>query len=394
MKKTSALVAGLLLVSGTIFGMDVKLKHSKLEGTYNFIDSIQGAATSDTQKSWDANLRVQLATEFDLGDYGTVITDLDITKVESERELGLIYKRNYGDFEGSVSSKLIGNREITETIKNTTGTVTGTSTYRQTELLLSPRTDDETTYIKWNILGNKDYSLTYYPWYMETKFDTEGADDAFTGYNYPGLKLDGNIKGLKTSVEFSTIKGTDSSKYDYLEKNYHVATLTLDKTIKGTRIVVFGGTTDLEKEKRLTSVAFKTSGNLTKNLSLKTALNTSKLGNGKEKLIAYGKVSYNLENINSYKPIVYTSLLYKNEAAVSGYTDITNGENKWIDTSLCGDLKEIETGLRLEQGNFSITPKAKVTMREKAAYVKSENENTISKYNFTLGITLAHEVWN
>ena len=394
MKKTAALVAGLLLVSGTVFGMDVKLKHTKIEGTYNFIDSIQGAVTSDTQKSWDANLRMQLATEFDLGDYGAVTADLDVTKVESERELGLIYKRNYGDFEGSISSKLIGNREVTETIKNTTGTITGTSTFRETELLLSPRTDDETTYIKWNILGNRDYSLTYYPWYMETKFDTEGADDAFTGYNHSGLKLDANINGLKTSVEFSTIKGTDSSKYDYLEKNYHVATLTLDKTIKGTRIVVFGGTTDLEKEKRLTSVAFKTSGNLTKNLSLKTALNTSKFGDGKEKIIAYGKLSYNFNDVKNYKPIVYTSLLYKNDAAVSGYTDITNGENKWIDTSLCGDLKELEAGLRLEQGNFSITPKAKITMREKAAYVKFDNTDTVSKYNFTVGATFAHEVWN
>lgn len=406
MKKTATLLAGLLLVSGTIFGASVELKHTKLEGTYNFVDTIDGPFTSDTQNDWDANVRFFLEANVDLKDYGVLTVDLDVTKVESERELSLIYKRSYGDFEGNIAAKMIGYKTVTETIKDNTGATTGSSTYGKTDFTLEPSLDDENTYIKYNIFGNKDYSLTYYPWYMEIKFDTDWVADSFEGYNGPGIKLDKKIgDNSKISLEMTTLTGSDSTIADYKEKNQYAYAITGDTKINKTYITAFVGTSDVGKlsngvrdGKKELDVAFRVKTNLTDKAYLINMFDWNKYEGREENGIqAFARLDYTLDKkYKNFKLIPYSSILYKNQAAVGSYTDITyNGTtHTYADTSACGDLKELEAGLKFEQGNFSITPKARFTMREKAAYVKyNDEENLVSKYNFTAGVTFAHEVW-
>lgn len=398
MKKTVVLLAGLFLVSGTIFGASIELKHTKLEGTYNVIDSIDGPFTSDTQNDWDANVRFQLQADIDLKDYGVLTVDLDVTKVESDRELGLIYKRSYGDFEASIAAQMIGYKTVTDSNSVTNSTV---------DFTLKPELEDETTYIKYNIFGDKNNSFTYYPWYMEIKFDTDWVADSFEGYNGPGIKYEKRMgENNKIALEMTTLTGSDSSKTDYTEKNKYAYAITGDTKIHNTYVTAFVGASDAGKlssgvrdGKKELDVAFKIKTSLTDKAYLINMFDWNKYEGREENGIqAFARLDYTLDKIyKNFKLIPYSSILYKNQAAVGTYTDSTYSgtTHTWVDTSACGDLKEIEAGIKFEQGNFSITPKARFTMREKAAYVEYDNDNTglVSKNNFTVGVTFNHEVW-
>jgi len=383
MKKTATLVAGLLLVSGTIFGADWKLNHTLFESTYNFADSINGPLSTNEKMEWDETFRLKVEAETKLGNFGSLSTFADFSKGTDEREVSVQYKRTANDFEVGLGAEILAVNPTTKDM----------------EFSIYPKYD-KNTYFKWNVLGSKKIALTYYPWEAPMSWEDWDTMETFI-HKDPGMVLD--VKATdKTSVTF---KVATLNEDDFTKENYLAINTSLKTSVVGVNLQAYGAFTTEDEDNKELGFGIMAEKNLTKKLNVKASFNSMKKGSDKDdnKVGAFGKVSYRLNDFNKYIPTAYAQALYKNEAAV-GDTDTTGDGgnlNGWVSGK--GNLTKLEAGLKMQQGNFTVTPKVIVETREKNAYVEykgtqfdytNESKAVTAKSFTTVGVTFSHEVWN
>lgn len=385
MKKTVTLVAGLLLVSGTIFGAEVKLKHTMFESTYNAYDSISGPLSNFQKKPWDATFRVKLEAEAKLGNFGTVTGIADFTKAKEDREISIQYNRKFGDFEVGTGAYILKNNNYDF---NNNGNYSDNE--RVIEASLDPKMD-KNTYFKWKVMGSNALSLTYYPWQTPMSWEDWDTMETFIHKN-PGMVLDVNaIKDTTLTVKVATL-----NEDDYSKENYYAINTSVKTKVAGANISAYGAFTTEDSNNKEIAYGVMADKSLTKKIAVKASFNSSKDGKNDAKMGAFGKVSYSMNSYKNYSPTAYVQGLWKNEAAAAEFTDATNDGREWIDGVTDGNLYRVETGVKLQQGNFSLTPRVTYETRDKNHYVeyKGTKSKATSKSYSTVGVTFSHEVWN
>lgn len=196
MKRTATLVAGLLLVTGTVFA-EVKVTAAHVEGTYWLTNSQTGSFGSKQDNDLDLEVKAEKT-----GDFGTVGLVLQNDK-DDDTDLRLTYTKTAGDFTVATEALLIdSDGELLG--KNAEGGIAGANMNK-----------GDGTYISWDVMGSKTFKLTYYPYEVEgMSFDKE-TFESFVGYANPGMKLDVKVNP-NTNLAFRFV--TDNGKDEETEK--------------------------------------------------------------------------------------------------------------------------------------------------------------------------------
>lgn len=385
MKRTATLVAGLLLVTGTVFGAsEWKMTEANVEGTYFLTNSQTGSLGSE-----GGDLDVTFKTEKDFGKAGVVGVELGLEK-DDDSELSFSYTKTEGDWTVGTGATLGKNGDF----------LPGDAMEKSSD-----------TYIKWNVMGNKATALTFYPYEVDGMSFDEETFESFIDYAKPGLKLDTKVANTNLSFTLATDNGDNDTKNQY---SYKVAA---DTKVAGFDIKVAagvgkstntyadgdtflggisadGGTTTTSTVVDPVSGAITTSsittgadtgiyvkeGNFIAAQVSKTLGKISVLGEfntesaefsttagAKQFEISqtgiYGKVSYDLGTINTYKLTPYASI------------EITDYEHKTA-TTIEDTLTDLEAGLDINQGSFTVTPKIVINKSDKFNLFDEEDKST------------------
>lgn len=403
MKRTATLVAGLLLVTGTVFGAsEWKMTGANVEGTYYLSNSATGSLGSSQDNDLDMEVKVEKS-----GDFGTLGLRLQMDK-DGDEDLELLYSRTQGDWTVGTAAILINADG---------GLLNGTST--------SMKKNDE-TYIKWNVMGSKTTALTFYPYGVGgMSFDNE-TFESFIDYGNPGLKLDTKIANTNVAFTLATDNGDDNTE------NQNTFKVAADTKVAGFDIKVAAGVGETTKTyaggdtflgkisadagTTTTTTTLNTVTNVITTSSTTTGADTGtyvKEGNfiaaqakttlGKISVLAefntesaefsttagakqfevtqtgiYGKVSYDMGTMNTYKLTPYASLEITDYEVK--YPGLATGDNTETD---------LEAGLDINQGSFTVTPKIvinssdeKIYNKEKATNAETEKDKTMVGIEF------------
>lgn len=381
MKRTATLVAGLLLVTGTVFGAsEWKMTGANVEGTYFLTNSQYGSLGSD---GGDLDMEVKIEKS---GDFGTLGLRLQTDKPgDGDQDLELLYSKTQGDWSVGTAARLI----------DSTG-----------DIILSTKRDDS-TYIKWNVMGSKTTALTFYPYEVGgMSFDNE-TFESFIDYSKPGLKLDTKVANTNVSFTLATTNGdnvTENQNTFKVAADTKVAGITImaaagvgettkkysatDKTLDGKVTVAnasMTNNTDYVKEGNFAAVQAKTTfGKIsvlaefnTESAEFKT---TGSSGTKQAEITQtgiYGKVSYDMGTMNTYKLTPYASM------------EITDYETKVLGTKVAASsdtLTDVEAGLDINQGSFTVTPKIVINKAADNKIFYEEDKTTTDKSATMVGI--------
>ena len=414
MKKTVALLAGMLLASGTVLGADITLNHTKFEATYNLMDSINGTGSTYVGKTWDANLRFRAAVGLDLGESGKITTLIDLSNVDEgdnedieNRTIRMNYVNSFKDFELAIGGVVFDGRDKElnaiehqdvefdhDNDHNTDPvivSVPSTTVVKNPISLSTLATRD--SYIKWNVLGSKKLSLTYYPYAIDMAWKDWDTEETFKGKTDPGMEVDYKIND-NTDVELrvATMHGNDTSA----KENKFAYRATLNTKVAGITLNTYYGFNGEEKSviedtnNPLVKVAYGVMANKTfgEKLTVQANFNSETVGAGKAKVWMFGKASYVLPELKGYEATAFASGRLQNKE-VASYDGDLKGDS-WGDP---GQLLKLNAGVKLAQGNFSVTPNFTMYSAEKEVFVK-KGSATHEKTATAVGITFAHEVWN
>lgn len=391
MKKTVALLAGMLLVSGQVLAADISLNHTKFEATYNLMDSINGTGSTYVGKTWDANLRFRAAVGLDLGESGKITTLVDLSNVDEaddedieNRTIRMNYVNQFKDFELAIGGIVLDGRDVELNEHDATKV-------RNPISLSTLATRD--SYIKWNVLGSKKLSLTYYPYAIDMGWKDWDTEETFKAKSDSGMEIDYKIND-KTDVELrvATLHGNDTTAKD----NKFMYRATLNAEVAGVTLNTYFGSTTEEKavveaeHSEIIKVAYGVMANKTfgEKLTVQANYNSETVGANKAKVWMFGKASYALPEVKGYEVTAFASGRLQNKEVA----DI-DGDLKGSGNGDPGQLLKLNAGVKLAQGNFSVTPNVTMYSAEKEVFLK-KGETALEKTATSVGITFAHEVWN
>lgn len=386
MKRTATLVAGLLLVTGTVFGAsEWKMTEANVEGTYFLTNSQTGSLGSE-----GGDLDVTFKTEKDFGKAGVVGVELGLEK-DDDSELSFSYTKTEGDWTVGTGATLGKNGAF----------LPGDAMEKSSD-----------TYIKWNVMGNKATALTFYPYEVDGMSFDEETFESFIDYAKPGLKLDTKVANTNIAFTIATTNGTTRTEN---QNTFKVAADTkvagfdikaaagvgettqnysaTDKTLVG-KVTVANASmaigTDYVKEGNFAAVQAKTTmGKISVLAEFNTENAEFKNTTGAKAKVAevtqtgiYGKVSYDMGTMNTYKLTPYASL------EITDYETKNAAGNKVTGSS--DTLTDVEAGLDINQGSFTVTPKIvinkaadnKIFNEEKNSTAKTEKDATMVGIKF------------
>ena len=363
MKKTATLVAGLLLVTGTVLATGLNgwdLTGTTVEGDLWLMHSENGPLTSD---GGDLDVTVEATKETEVGKFGVKAYMEDAN--DGDDEVTLSFSRTQGNFEVGLGAAIIDRADGAE----------------EAQFRLETK-DNSDSYLKWNM--TEKMSLTYYPWEVDgmSSFD-EDTFEAFVigdrSNDYVeakgGLALAINVNADTTAtLKYAVLSpGYEDNKENFFaykgELKTKVGPASVDAYVAYTTGFATGmktgSTTDIDA-KNMYALGARALMDLNEKVSLTAEFNMENIEdakyndgtlNGKDAETAMGlfvKGAMKLADMAEYKPTAYASFKYLNDVAADRY-DEGNTFN---------DYMELEAGLTLAQGNFSVTPKVVISMQD------------------------------
>ena len=348
MKRTATLVAGLLLVTGTVFASEWKVAGATVEGTYNLMHSEFGALGAEGE-----DLNLTLKPEKDFGKAGVVGVEAEFDKDGEDNSVKLTYSKTEGDFTVATSAKILQADDDT-TDKH--------------DAQISLKTDEGSdTYIKWNVMGSKTTTLTFYPWEVDgMSWDNDTWESFKNSNNNGGLTLATKVANLDTKVKFSATEGKSNADAKYTVKGEFglaVAKAKVDAAV---------GYSNSSKTSLVAAKASLPMGKLTVN----GEFNTTKVDKADAAVGIFAKVSYAMGDLQGYAATPYASFKMLNDVAA------------FEDEGIKSDYTEIEAGIGMAKGSFTITPKVIVNAADKAVYGRVNDAD--EKSAFKAGVKVAY----
>lgn len=374
MKKTATLVAGLLLVTGTVLATGLNgwdLTGTTVEGDLWLMHSVNGPLTSE---GGDLNVELKAAKE---GDFGKFEVTATFDKgYDEDRELTLAYSRTQGNFEVGLGATIM--EETDDQVRDSEA---------QFRLKTNENSD---SYLKWNI--SEKTSLTYYPWEVaDMSWDNEtweSFDILDQDRNNGGLALGMKVnEGTSVNLKYAIISGNDSNAENFYafkaELSTKLAKGSVDAYAGMTQEVKAGGATTAEA---MTAAGVLLNMDLSEKMALTAELNYQDQDYKEDAALgAYAKVAAKLADMAEYKPTAYASFKYLNGTAWAlDDGQATAGAVEFE------DYMELEAGLTLAQGNFSVTPKLNIEMQDNGfgEYDKAGTEDMSMK----VGVNFKYEL--
>lgn len=236
MKKTATLIAGLLLVSGTIFAGDLDFSGTQVKFKSTLVNSQAKGVNDDSNGDTDAILQVKYKIDEKTSASLKFNTDDSSNGSDFDDNAELLVKRTDGPLEAQFDLEL--------DFSNTVNVKDGTSTTFAFQM--KEDNDSNKTYVKWK--KSDTLTLGFYPFNMGmvngTAFD---EDDAITeipgvvatlGNSYVGLGYDtvdssNSVLALKAGHKLVAGKATINAKYSGVFYNEDkIKTLSSNTTLK------------------------------------------------------------------------------------------------------------------------------------------------------------------
>ncbi len=392
MKRTATLLAGLLLVTGTVFAAEWTVTGARVETNTTLVDTQNGVGGVN---GGDLDLEVKAEKT---GAYGTVGLVLQ-NDIDDDTDLRITYSKTEGDWTVATEALLIDadGKLLGETSDTTTTGKNGNMN------------KGDGTYISWDVMGSKMFKLTYYPYEVGgLSFDNE-TFESFIGYANPGMKLDVKVND-KTNVAFrlATDNGMNNTENLYSYK-VDVETKVGSAEIKAAAGVGEVTNTYVVGDSFLdvVSVATGQAGTYTKEGSFVAAqlkmpiakftvlaeanMETAEFSQAGVKVgeidatAVYLKGSYAMGTYNKYSVTPYASVeITDTEVKIGGVKSPTKSDT----------VTDLEAGVELNQGSFTITPKVVVNKADdNKSYLKEDGDANSNKKTATaVGVKFAYSM--
>lgn len=357
MKKTATLLAGLLLVTGTVFAANWDVTTATVEGDIYLLSTENGSLGTS---AGDLNFKLEAVKS---GDFGTLTTTIAVDKAsEDQTAINFAYEKTEGDFTIGIGAD----------VATTDGAgKTATWAFKTNE--------SSDAYIAWNVMGSETVKFTYYPYEVDGMSWDNDTWESFAQTSDPGFALDLTLSENTTVTTKVAVANGDSNT-----KNSYTAKLELSTVVAGASVSAAVGAssynavvaTDTTKNTML--VAASVSKDLTDTVSVSAEYNMEKVEDTDALTGIYVYGSVDLEEVNGYKPTAYAALTLLNDMAAEYDKDDSNGA-----------FTEVEVGLDMAQGNITVTPYVVFDSREEKAYSKEDSTDT-SKTATTVAVSLSY----
>jgi hypothetical protein len=342
MKKTATLVAGLLLVTGTVLATGLNgwdLTGTTVEGDLWLMHSVSGPLTSE---GGDLDVTIKATKETEMGTFGVeaFMEDDD----DDDSGLTLSYSRTQGNFEVGLAASIIDDEK-------------GNGGNAEFDFNTDTTSD---SYLKWNM--TEKMSVTYYPWEVaDMSWDNETWESFDLGdeSNKGGLALAMKLNE-GTTVTFKYTAGQGSGDEDTTENMYAFKAELSTKLANGTLDAYAGLAQEEVENEDLMALGALLNMNLSDAMALTAELNYQDAEYDDAAIGAYAKVAVGLADMAEYKPTAYASFKYLSGQAYNLDEGLTGDDATATDE----DFMEIEAGLALAQGNFTVTPKVVISMKD------------------------------
>jgi len=350
MKKTAVLLAGLLLVTGTVFAEGWDVSKANVEGTFNVIDTQKGMNMS----AGDVDLRFKATKEVKEGMTSFVEAKFDEDK-ENDIDFGLTVTE--GDFTAAIGAQV---------------TIDGQAAAGKSLTLQTNNSDQ--TYLAWNVMGSESTVLTMYPYAIaDMSWDNETWETFIPATDVPGFKLAMDLaEGTKAAAKVGVYDNDQA-------KNVYVLKGEFSTSVSGVSLDAYVGlkTEDdsTTAKDQVTAMGVLAKMSLSDALKVEGEFNTEKTGDADAAVGMYAKVSSTLAEMNGYVPTAYAK---------------AKMFNKYQDTAK-GAYTELEGGVKMVQGSFTVTPKVKFTTAENKVF-NLEDDNSKEKTASSIGITFGYEM--
>ncbi|MBZ4684176.1 MAG: hypothetical protein JG768_1603 [Fusobacteriales bacterium] len=356
MKKTATLLAGLLLVTGTVFAANWDVTTATVEGDIYLLSTENGSLGTS---AGDLNFKLEAVKS---GDFGTLTTTIAVDKAsEDQTAINFAYEKTEGDFTIGIGADVA-----------TTDGAGNTATWA------FKTNESSDAYIAWNVMGSETVKFTYYPYEVDGMSWDNDTWESFAQTSDPGFALDLTLSENTTVTTKVAVANGDSNT-----KNSYTAKLELSTVVAGASVSAAVGAssynavaTDTTKNTML--VAASVSKDLTDTVSVSAEYNMEKVEDTDALTGIYVYGSADLEEVNGYKPTAYAALTLLNDMAA-------NYDN--VDSN--GAFTELEVGLDMAQGNITVTPYVVFDSREEKAYSKEDSLDT-SKTATTVAVSLSY----
>lgn len=357
MKRTATLVAGLLLVTGTVFASEWKMTGATVEGTFDLVNTQNGALNSN---GGDLNLTFKTEKEFTVG---TVGVEAKFNKSEEDNAVKLTYSKTEGDFTVATSAKILE-------AKDTNSSVTSV---KEAGAISFKTAEGSDTYIKWNVMGSKTTSLTFYPYEVDgMNWDKDTFVSFDNSNNKGGFKLATKIGASDLAIKFSEKDGDSKTENKYSVKGELSTKVSTASITAAAGMSTSTGTTFAAAKVEMPVAKFTVIGEV--NVENMDTYKDAKFG-------MFAKGSYKMPVMNGYTPTAYAS--FKSVSSPDLKATPTTDEAITKTTT--------ELGLGLNKGSFTITPKAVLEAADKNAYDKEKSENgTTEKSATKLAVTVKY----
>jgi hypothetical protein len=353
MKKTAVLLAGLLLVTGTVFAEGWEVTGADVSGTLNIVDTQSGMDMEDG----DAYLGLEMVKE---GDFGTLTFTAEFDKDGDTGEaVDIAYSKTEGDFSVGLGAAI---------------DFSGDDTSSSVGLTTDANSD---TYLAWQVMGSEDMKLTVYPFEVDGMSWDEDTWESFTGNGGEGFALavtlaeDTTVTAKWAMDEQSTDTNANAFKFELSTK---VSDISIDAYL-GMRPEVDAEISSTNDVTSMTAMGAKASMTMD-SLTLNGEFNTQTEDEGDALVGIYAKASLAMDEINGYATTAYAS-----------FTSL----NEYVDTA-AGATTEIEAGVTLAQGSFSVTPKIVLETAENDVYGEEETGANATDSATTIGVEFAYSM--
>jgi hypothetical protein len=352
MKKTAVLLAGLLLVSGTVFAEGWDVSRANMEASFNVLDSVNGMNVSNG----DTDLNVKLSKELKEGVSAFIEIEADEADEATPNAIATGINVSEGDFTVQIKGELAV--DPAEGSDFNAGNTDG-------------------TYVKWNVMGSENAVLGLHPWGVNTEWDND-TFEAFRFNNGANMEEEGAVTYALTVNETTSATATwvvidaamgENANAFKVEGSTKAGEIAIDAYF-GMVAEVEGVTTD---QTAMGVYATMPMGSLT----LSGEFNTETIADADAKVGMFAKAALAMAEMNGYGRTAYASFKSLNDIVAA------NGG---------GASTEMEAGLELTQGSFTVTPKVVMVTDEDKVFGEDEGAIGDADSTTTVGLTIGYSL--
>jgi hypothetical protein len=360
MKKTAVLLAGLLLVTGTVFAEGWSITDANVEGSFYIVDTQNGM----NMTNGDVDLEVESSK--DLGDGKSAFIELNFDE-NTESDIDFGFEVTEGDFFASIGAQLA----LTDADSDGDNS--------DAAALELKTKDGDSTYLGWYVMGNQDMKLTVYPYEIADMSWDNDTWESFTEINDGGFAL------AMTLAEDTTATFKWAVKDNTTSANVNAFKGELSTKVSGISLDAYLGLVpevdeDTTKQDGITAMGVYATMTMDA-LTLKGEFNTSTTGDADAAVGLFAKAALALDEMNGYATTAYASFKNLNEQAL-----VADGNSSYGET-----YTEIEAGVELSQGSFTVKPK--IVMGTADAKAFSVDNDTDKEKAFTkIGVTFGYDM--